>query len=130
MSEAEARAMAVAQWMSRADRALAAADRELEAGDCELATNRIYYACFYAASALLLSQGLTFTKHAGVRAAVHQQLVRSGRLSVELGEFYDRAFDDRNEADYQLGEASDPADVRGQLALARQFVGEIKRLNR
>ena len=40
-----------------------------------------YYAAFYAASALLLNDGIDTSKHSGVIALVHQHFVKSGKLS-------------------------------------------------
>lgn len=128
MSEAKALAAMVNYWFSMADHAIAAARREHAAGDYPLAVNRVYYACFYAASAVLLSEGKTFVKHAGVRSAVHQHLVRSGRITRDFGEFYDRAFDDRMEIDYQIVTAPEPDEVLRQIARSEQFVAEMRRL--
>ena len=33
--------------------------------------NRLYYACFYAVSALLLTRGLSSAKHSGIRSLFH-----------------------------------------------------------
>lgn len=52
--------------------------------------NRAYYAVFYAVSALLALDGMTFKTHKSVEGAVHQKLVHSGRWSVELGDTYKR----------------------------------------
>ena len=70
MSEEEARRAVIARLMERSEMALAAARRECEAGDLPLAMNRVYYACFYAASAALLRERKQFAKHAGVRAGL------------------------------------------------------------
>jgi uncharacterized protein (UPF0332 family) len=128
MNEAQSRAAMVAHWLRKADEALAAARREHQAGDFGLTINRVYYASFYAACALMLAEGRSFTKHAGVRSAVHQLLVKPGRLSSELGEFYDRAFDDRMEADYQIVTPPDAQAVMQQVEVAEQFVAKMKRL--
>jgi uncharacterized protein (UPF0332 family) len=128
MSDAESRAAMVAHWLLKADEALAAARREHQAGDFGLTINRVYYACFYAACAVMLAEGRTFTKHAGLRSAVHQHLVKPGRLSSELGEFYDRAFDDRMEVDYQIVAPPDADSAMQQVEAADQFVAKMKRL--
>lgn len=52
--------------------------------------NRAYYAAFYAVSALLALDGMTFKSHKAVEGAVHHKLVSSGRWSVELGDAYKR----------------------------------------
>jgi uncharacterized protein (UPF0332 family) len=125
MSDAQARSALVAHWLQKSRQALDAARREFDAGDFGLAINRVYYACFYVASAVLLSEGKTFVKHAGVRSALHQHLVKTGRVTVEMGEFYDGTFDDRTEADYQISAPPDPAAVLSQIEQAGQFVAAL-----
>ncbi len=114
--------------MTKAETALAAARRDYAAGDMALAVNRIYYACFYAASAVLLSENRQFSKHAGVRAAVHQYLVNANRLSMQWGQFYDQAFEDRQEADYQALTAFEGPRVHNRIHQAAEFLTEMRRL--
>ena len=78
MTGPEARRDAVRRFLEKADMALAAARRERRACDLELSMNRVYYACFYAATAMLLQENREFVKHAGVRAALHRDLVQTG----------------------------------------------------
>jgi uncharacterized protein len=85
MSEDQARAVVIDRLMAKSDQALQAARRDLAVGDVALASNRVYYACFHALSAVLLNERQQFVKHAGVRAAMHQHLVGPGRLSKDLG---------------------------------------------
>ncbi len=117
------------------DYLLASADESLDSAEIELAgdhrrfaMNRLYYACFYAASAALLERGHHFVKHAGVRAASHRYLVNTGAISAAMGKFYDSLFRDRQAGDYEYFVDFDPALVRERLDLARQFVGEIRQL--
>jgi len=100
VSEEEARQVVIGRLLEKAHQALAAASLNLNAGDSGLASNRVYYACFYAVSAVLLKDRQRFVKHAGVRTAMHKHLVHGGKLSEELGRFYDKAFAQRQEADY------------------------------
>ena len=93
-----------------------------------LAINRIYYACFYAASAVLLSENRQFSKHSGVRAAVHQHLVNANRLSVQWGQFYDQTFEDRQEADYQALTEFEAPRVHDRISQASEFIEEMRRL--
>lgn len=128
MNDQEARRRVAQGWMDRATLALAGARRDYGAGDMALAVNRIYYACFYAASAVLLKEGHQFSKHAGVRAAVHQHLVNTRRLSADWGKFYDQAFEDRQEADYQALTAFDPPRVLARVHQAADFLVEMQHL--
>lgn len=114
--------------MAKAETSLAAARRDYAAGDMALAINRIYYDCFYAASAVLLSENRRFSKHAGVRAAVHQYLVNANRLSVQWGQFYDQTIEDRQEADYQALTEFEAPRVYDRISQASEFIEEMRRL--
>ena len=50
--------------------------------------SRLYYACFYAVSALLLLHDLSSSKHTGVRSLFNQHLVRTDMISKPLAEVY------------------------------------------
>ena len=80
MKEEQARAEVVRYWMDKAHEALKAARSEQEAGRFVFAVNRAYYACFYSVSAVLVRRGEKFSKHSGVRAAVHRSLVKTEEL--------------------------------------------------
>ncbi len=128
MTERDARQEVVARLLEKAERALAAARREQRAGDFELAMNRVYYACFYAVTAVLLKEGREFVKHAGVRAALHRDLIQTGRLAVDLGRFYDEAFEARQEADYAPVFELEPAALEKAVEEAERFVAEMLRM--
>jgi len=63
--------------LERAEQAVDAARKLVSDGYYDFAASRAYYAVFYAASALLLHEGLEFRKHSGVIAAIHQQFIKS-----------------------------------------------------
>lgn len=88
----------------------------------------MYYACFYAATALLLSRGLTATKHTGVRAVPHQYFVRSGDVPRDLARTYDTLFDNRLEGDYEALTTFAPEDVSAWLEKAVRFVAQAEQL--
>jgi uncharacterized protein (UPF0332 family) len=115
-------------WMGKADAALASAASELVAVRLDFAVNRAYYACFYAASAVLLESGHKFVKHSGVRAAVHRHLVKAGMLEAPWGKAYDRLFEARQAADYLELVQLEPGRAAELIALAQRFVAEMKRL--
>jgi len=128
MTQDEARDQNIEYLIKSAEEALASAEAELIAQRRRFAMNRLYYACFYAVSAVLLRDGRHFVKHAGVRVALHHHLVSTGAIPAALGEFYDELFRDRQAGDYSFFVEFDPAIVRQRLALARQFVDHMKRL--
>lgn len=128
MTADEARREVVRLWFERAHEALASAESETVAKRFNFAVNRAYYAGFYAASALLLREGQKFVKHAGVRAALHKHLVKTGRIAQEWGDFYDQLFEDRGEADYGELVTFQAADTKDFIQKAILFVAELERL--
>ena len=115
-------------WIGKSDSALASAASELAARRYDFAANRAYYACFYAASAVLLGLGRKFTKHSGVRGAVHQDLVKPGLLDAKWGKAYDRVFETRQAADYLELFDLEESQAAELLNLAHGLVAEMKRL--
>ena len=57
--------------LSRAKESLTETELLLAKGHVLTAVNRLYYACFYAASAILLLKGYSSPKHTGVRSLFH-----------------------------------------------------------
>jgi len=98
--------------VDRAREALEEAALLLQAGHTAAAVNRQYYACFYAVSALLLTEGRSAPRHTGVRALFNRHWVKTGRVSVALGRVYGRLFLRRHRGDYTDLVRFDPGDVR------------------
>jgi len=127
MSEAADRIEMARGWWELATESLANAEHDamlFPAG----AVSRAYYACFYAASALLLCEGRHFVKHTGVRAALHEHLVRTGRLAPELGQAYDELLKSRQIADYGALNRVTTEEARRAIDRARLVIEGIERL--
>lgn len=62
--------------------------------------NRIYYAIFHAAKAVLATEKLESSKHSGVIALFHKEFVHTGKIEKEYGEIIDEAFRSRSKSDY------------------------------
>ena len=77
-------------------------DAHILAGACRWNTcvNRLYYACFYAVSALLIQQGLSSSKHTGVRSLFNRHYVKTGKVTKEIAQTYNDLFERRQESDY------------------------------
>lgn len=87
--------------------------------------NRCYYACFYAVSALLLTEGLSSSKHSGVMSLFHREWVKTGRIAPDIAAIYGRLFDRRQTGDYTDVVSFDRQDVQTWLHEAEQFVAYI-----
>ena len=64
------------------------------------AVNRMYYACFYAVSALLVKHGVETSSHSGCRQKFGQLFVHTGKIKKELGKHYSELFEKRQKGDY------------------------------
>lgn len=89
------------------------------------AVNRLYYACFYAVSALLLAEGLSSSKHTGVLSLFIRHWTNTGRLPVELSRFYKDLFKHRQQGDYHDLVIFQHDEVEAWFEEAAAFVARI-----
>ena len=74
--------------MGKAQNSFDSAKREFKAGAYEFAINRLYYSVFYAVSALLMENDMSFKKHTGVRSFFHKEFIKEGLIEFKWGRFY------------------------------------------
>jgi len=112
--------------LERAEQSLQAA-RDLAArGYHDFAASRAYYAAFYAATAVLLNEGLDFSKHSGVIASIHQRFVKTGKLPKEQGKELNWLFEIRNVGDYGGTARVSPPEAKRAIQAAEDFLYAIK----
>lgn len=95
------------------------------------AASRAYYAMFYVAQALLLSKGLSFSKHSAVIAAFGKHIAHPGIVPVEFHRHLIDAQEARLIGDYAPEARLTEPDVATLLAQAEAFVeayGEDQRM--
>jgi len=86
--------------MENAENTLAEVAVHRENGFYNTAVNRLYYACYYAATAILVANGIEVKSHDGVRMNLGKHIVQTGILSPELGRYFSRLFSKRSTGDY------------------------------
>ncbi len=84
--------------------------------------NRLYYAAFYAARALLATKTLDSSRHSGVIALFQEHFVKTGVISPDAARALPRAFEKRQTSDY--GDFSEPSNEE-VLDLRRQIVAFV-----
>lgn len=92
--------------------------------------NRLYYSVFYAVSAVLALERKEYGKHSAVRAALHRDFVKPGRVPISIGKTYDELFFDRQEGDYTPRTSFDENDIQRLLSEGRVFIDFFKGLIR
>jgi uncharacterized protein (UPF0332 family) len=90
--------------------------------------NRLYYACFYAITALLAKEGLSSSKHSGVKTLFNRLFIKTGKVSKEMGRLYNHLFEARQEGDYVDFVLFDRDTVEPWIPEVMNFVDTISRL--
>ena len=93
-----------------------------------VAANRLYYACYYAASALLINNGHSPRTHSGIITLLGLHFVSKGLISEEQGYFYSTLFKLRHTGDYDDRAKIDTEDVLPNIPLAEDFIAMIEKL--
>ena len=86
--------------LQRADETLEEARLMQNVAHWNTCANRLYYAAFYAVSALLIKDGHRASKHSGIKALFNQHYVKPRTITKKKGRLYNRLFDLRQEGDY------------------------------
>lgn len=107
---------------------LAEVESHRQNGFYNTAVNRMYYACYYAASALLIANGIETKSHDGVRQKLGQHFVMKGLLSPDMGKFYSRLFSKRSTGDYEDFVSHDLMTVDSLYPTAKLFVETLAKL--
>jgi uncharacterized protein (UPF0332 family) len=77
------------------------ADYNAKGGYYNAAVNRLYYACFYVASALMLSENIDASTHNGIKAMLGLKYVKTGKIDSKYGRIYQQLFENRQSGDYE-----------------------------
>ena len=100
MLSAEEKIAIVNYRRQKSHESLNEAKEVIKLGFWSLAGNRLYYAAFHMASALLLDKGITARSHSGVIHLIGAQFVTKGLLEKEYGRLFSRLFEMRQSGDY------------------------------
>ena len=92
------------------------------------AVNRLYYACYYAASALLLGSKIEANTHNGVKTQLSIHFVRTGHLSLDHGATFSLLFEKRQASDYSDFAYCDLALVNTLRPRAEAFINAMEQL--
>lgn len=92
------------------------------------AINRMYYACFYAVSALLIAHQIEVKSHEGVRQMLGKYFVLPGIVPTSLGKFYSVIFSKRSAGDYEDFVTHDLETAEAFYPQTKLFVERINEL--
>ncbi|GHT34624.1 UPF0332 protein [Bacteroidia bacterium] len=92
------------------------------------AANRLYYACYYVVSALLLQNSYDAHSHNGINTLFALHFVKTGIVSKEDGKLYGNLYALRQTGDYDEVKTVEREDVVTLLVPAEQFIKKIEEL--
>jgi uncharacterized protein (UPF0332 family) len=92
------------------------------------AINRLYYACYFAVSGLLLKHKINAQTHAGVRQMLGLHFIKTGIIPNELGKLYSNLFSMRQSSDYDDFITFEKDDVLINLSPTKELIQKIEEL--
>lgn len=118
--------------LAKARRSLEVAEGLLEDGHADFAASRAYYGCFYTAEALLLSKGLSYSRHSQVVAQFGRHFAKTGELEARYHRLLIEAFGLRQAADYSAApETVSKEDAEHIIREGKEFLAAARdRLDR
>ena len=90
--------------------------------------SRLYYSCFHATKALLLTKDLSPKTHKGTSAILHQHFVNKGSFDKEKAIFFDGLMKERIEDDYNDFMISNQDEVTEFINPAKEYVDYVSQL--
>ena len=90
--------------------------------DDESASNRLYYALFYATNAILILKGLSAKKHSGVKRFFDLYFVKSGLIDKKFSKIFEDVREIREESDYNFFYEINKAEVDRNFARVEEFI--------
>ncbi len=92
------------------------------------AINRLYYSCFHATKALLLTKEFAPKTHKGVATLLHQEFVQKGLFDAQKASFFSTLMNERKESDYGDFLILDEEDIGEFIQPAKEYIEYISTL--
>ena len=126
----EERYQVVTYRLEKATSTLLDAEKVIEMQMWATGANRLYYAAYYAVSALLVANGISAKTHEGIIRMFNQMFVATGKIDRELGRQYNNLFTMRLTGDY--GDCFDlqKEDVEPKVIPTRKLIESVNVLAR
>lgn len=94
----------------------------------ELVANRMYYAAYYAVSALLIANGHIAKTHETIVRVFGLQFVKTGMFSSEQGRLYNKLFSLRLTGDYNDHYDLEESDVLPLVVPTEQLIADVSKM--
>jgi len=112
----------------KAKETFAEIENHIQLGYWRTAANRLYYACHYAVSALLIKNGIKAHTHSGVINQFGLNFVTTDIFSQKEGRFFKELFELRQDGDYDDWITITEDDVIPLIEPAKKLIDKIENL--
>lgn len=125
MTDQETLRQQLKAMLEKGQRTLRASQDHLAKGDADFASSKAYYAVFHLVQAVLLTKGLTYSKHAGVIAGFSEHFLKSGIFPKEFGQAIQRLRKDRELGDYGYQLSVNSQDAAEDVKAASEIIDRL-----
>ena len=116
----------VKRFIKKAEHALAVAEDLMKSGYHPDSASKVYYSMFYAAQALLKSEGIDVIKHSAVESAFGYYFAKTGKIEPRFHRMLINARKIREIADYDIQEEIAEIDASLKLEEGKVFLKIIR----
>lgn len=92
------------------------------------AINRMYYACFYAVSALMTVNSIDISSHSGVRQKFGELFAKTGKIDRDLAKHFTELSEKRYKGDYNDFYDFDEETVLRLYPVSQRFIEQIEKI--
>lgn len=124
----EERTAVVTYRLEKATRTFQQVEFNLSSGYWELIANRLYYAAYYAVSALLIANGHSAKTHETNVRLFGLHFVKTGLVTSDMGRLYNKLFTLRLTGDYNDHYNLEEDDVKPFIAPTKQLIADVSRM--
>jgi len=117
---------AIKQQILKSTEKLEAAKSLLRENFIDDAISRAYYSIYHAASAVLLSKGLTANTHRGLKIMFGLYFIETGEIEKEFGQVLSKLKDERENGDYDVFVQFEKEDAQDGIKDAERFLKEMR----
>jgi uncharacterized protein (UPF0332 family) len=114
--------------LHRAKETLDEVQSHLTNGYYNTSVNRLYYACYYAVTALLINSKINTNTHSGVRQMFGLHFIKTEIINKDLGRFFSDIYDKRQAGDYDDFIFYNEDNVKDLMIPASTLISEIESL--
>lgn len=112
--------------IENAQKTLAEVETHINNGFYNTAANRMYYACYYAACALLIANKINTKSHDGVKQMFSLHFIKNGILPMHLSSIYSTLFKQRLSGDYDDMFDNTIDTINDLYPKAQEFISTVK----